>query len=132
MVACPSVVRKITLPNDNTTFRVPRFRFTSYKAANVYTHLSLKDTAADVERLPAIPTAGLGQMRATGTDSRVLSKSLAKSEMSKRVNSSYIRAGGNPNQSGQETPKAPVLTEAFSRVDEGTRTPNPWNHNPVL
>ena len=46
--------------------------------ANVYTHLSIKDAANDVEKMPAIPSGQFDQQVATGTNDGSLSKHMAK------------------------------------------------------
>ena len=104
--------------------------------ANTYTHLTIKDTAADVERLPAIPTGRRSETnQATGTDGRVLSKCLAKSEVLKGVNSSDQPETLKIRSEDQETKKRPE-NKAFPSVSvsdaDGTRTRNHRIDSPVL
>ena len=89
--------------------------------ANVYTHLSIKDTAADVERLNPIPTGDVPQrQKATGTDGQIeprrpLGKHWGKQEMKTQGILSDI---GENDVFGQGTEKA-CETLSFAGLIEG-------------
>ena len=101
--------------------------------ANVYTHLSVKDTAGDVEKLPPIPLGQeLGKLRATGTDATDLGTHMGTQVLPNKGHSGAIAVGTAKAKRRQETTKGPEKPGPFERVDEGTRTPNPWYHKPVL
>ena len=103
--------------------------------ANTYTHLTIKDTAADVEKMAAIPTGQHpDQQRATGTDA-FLSKHMAKQELQRGAISGYKRSKLEIIASAFEQEKSPrkqMFAGDFERVTNGTRTRNFRNHNPVL
>ena len=95
--------------------------------ANVYTHLTLRDSAADVEKMGSIPTGELHQETMTGTDP-VLGQQLGQQVLESRGVLGHKRK----NAQQAKTQKKPGKNRALLRVTEGIRTPDPWNHNPVL
>lgn len=99
--------------------------------ANTYTHLSVRDTSADVEKLAPIPTGERQSAVATGTDPS-LATFLATSKVRNQAISGYKGGLTLVGQRGPETPQNTGENKNNRRVANGTRTHNPWNHNPVL
>ena len=88
--------------------------------ANVYTHLTIRNTAADVKKMGPIPTWIDHQQVATGTNDQFLSKHMAKQGLTKRDKSG--RKGNSPVITRHE--KKPSKNRAFISDADGTRTRN--------
>ena len=96
-------------------------------AANVYTHLTIRDTAGGVEKLDAIPTELHQSDQATGTDS-VLGQQWGQQVLGNPVVlSDSRRSTGNVKTRKKAGKNRPSL-----RVTEGIRTPDPRYHKPML
>ncbi len=109
---------------------------------NTYTDPRLLDVAGVVDALPMLPLSteptlpNAQKHRATGTDG-------GESFVTSTVTPRAFKTGQNESFSdkvenvattaeNEKTPEKAFFPQGFSRVTDGTRTHNPWNHNPVL
>ena len=103
--------------------------------ANIYTHLSVHDTASDVQKLPAIPTGDSAQLANTGTDNQSLGQCVGQWKMLSGVTQSDIGKTAGTAIEGQEmkkSPEKPVFSELSESDADGTRTRNHRIDSPVL
>ncbi len=100
--------------------------------ANIYTHLSLKDTAADVEKLGAIPNGEApGSVQATGTDT-VFRKAIGKQGLTNQATSGNKLALPATAQKTKKPRFHKGKTGVSLSDTDGTRTRNHRIDSPVL
>jgi integrase len=109
---------------------------------NTYTDPRLLDVAGAVDALPMLPLPKEPKLKTT-QENRATGTAGRESFVAPTVAPRAFKTGQNeslPDKTGtvgvmaenEKTPQKAMFLKGFERVTDGTRTHNPWNHNPVL